>query len=142
MITRMSGGTFLVTLCGIVIGALPISVLAGNPSVVHEVKHDRSQPLRDLAALAVSSPPSRHVASFAQATGSAIVGPVSDTVAQIPSTTPMQATVILNFDGLSAADTVSETLRWASACPATPFIRVLRSWAGLRQTRSAKWTRH
>lgn len=106
MITRMFGETFLVTLCGIAIGALPISVLAGNPSVVHEVKHDRSQPLRDLAALAVSSPPSRHVASFAQATGSAIVGPVSDSVAQIPSTTPMQATVLLNFDGLSAADTV------------------------------------
>jgi len=51
MITRMFGGTFLVTLCGIVIGALPISALADNPSVVHEVKHDRSQPLRDLAAV-------------------------------------------------------------------------------------------
>jgi len=34
MITRMFGGTFLVTLCGILIGALPISVLAGKPSVV------------------------------------------------------------------------------------------------------------
>src|SRR5258708_32719989 len=102
MITRMFGGT----LCGIVIGALPISVLAGNPSVVHEVKHDRSQPLRDLAALTASSPPTRHVASFAQATGLAIVGPEIDTVAQIPSPTPMQATVLLNFDGLSAADTV------------------------------------
>src|SRR5258708_20329611 len=106
MITRMFGGTFLVALCGMVIGALPISVLAGNPSVVHEVKHDRSQPLRDLAALTASSPPSRHVASFAQATGSAIVGPVIDTVAQIPSTTPRQATVHLNFHALSPPHTL------------------------------------
>src|SRR5260370_37346197 len=104
MTTRMLGGTFLVTLCGIVIGALPISVLAGNPSVVHEVKHDRSQPLRDLAALAVSSPPSRHVASFAQASGSAIVGPVSDTVAQLPSTTPMLGRGRLYFVSLCAAE--------------------------------------
>src|SRR5260370_38614327 len=100
MITRMSGGTFLVTLCGIVIGALPNSVLAGKPSVVHEEKHDRSQPLRDLAALAMSSPPSRHVASFAQATGSAIVGQVSATVAQMPSTPPMQATGLLTFNAV------------------------------------------
>src|SRR5258708_5527525 len=107
MITRIFGGAFFVTLCGIVIGALPISALADNPSVVHEVKHDRSQPLRDLAALAVSSPPARHVASFAQATGSIIVSQVGDPVAQVPSAAPTQATVLLNFDGLSAADTVA-----------------------------------
>src|SRR5258707_8071746 len=107
MITRIFGGAFSVTLCGILIGALTISALADNPSVVHEVKHDRSQPLRDLAALAVSSPPARHVASFAQATGSIIVSQVGDPVAQVPSAAPTQATVLLNFDGLSAADTVA-----------------------------------
>src|SRR5882724_8129377 len=107
MITRLFGEAFSVTLCGIMIGTLPISALADNPSVVHEVKHDRSQPLRDLAALAVPSPPAQHVASFARATGSAIVSSAGDPVAHIPSSAPMQATVLLNFDGLSAADTVA-----------------------------------
>jgi hypothetical protein len=27
-------------------GMLPVSALADNPMVIHEVKHDRSQPLR------------------------------------------------------------------------------------------------
>jgi len=107
MISRAFGGAFFVTLCGIVIGALPISALADNPSVTHEVKHDRSEPLRDLAALAVSSPPAQHVVSFARPTGSVIASPVGDPVARLTSSAPMQATVLLNFDGLSAADTVA-----------------------------------
>ena len=107
MISQAFGGAFFVTLCGIVIGALPISALADNPSVTPEVKHDRSEPLRDLAALAVSSPPAQHVASFARPTGSVIASPVGDPVARLTSSAPMQATVLLNFDGLSAADTVA-----------------------------------
>jgi hypothetical protein len=107
MISRAFGGAFYVTLCGIVIGALPISALADNPSVTHELKHDRSEPLRDLAALAPSSPPAQHVASFALPTGSVIASPVGDPVARLTSSAPMQATVLLNFDGLSAADTVA-----------------------------------
>jgi hypothetical protein len=94
-------------LCGVVLGAIPAPAPADNLLVLREVKHDRSQPLRDLAASTTSSASAQHVASFPQKTGSPIVSTAPDPVAQVPSGARTSASVLLNFDGLSAADTVA-----------------------------------
>ena len=36
--------------CLTAMGMLPVSAFADNPMVIHEVKHDLSRPLRDVAA--------------------------------------------------------------------------------------------
>jgi hypothetical protein len=87
-------------------GMLPVSAFADNPMVINEVKHDRSQPLRDIAALTQSVQSAPQQAPFPQRTGSAITSSQPDLVAQVPSGAPVSVRVGLNFDGLSAADTV------------------------------------
>jgi len=88
-------------------GMLPVSALADTPMVIHEVKHDRSQPLRDLAASAQSVPSAAQQTPFPQRTGAAITSSQPDPVAHVPSGAPVSVRVGLNFDGLSAADTVA-----------------------------------
>src|SRR5260370_19856361 len=90
-----------------VTGMLPASSLADNPMVIHEVKHDRSQSLRDLAASAQSVASAAQQTPFPQRTGPAITSSQPDLVAQVPSGAPVSVHVGLNFDGLSAADTVA-----------------------------------
>src|SRR5258708_39645012 len=81
-----------------------------NPTLIHEAKNDRSQPLRDLAASAQSVPSAAQQTPFPQRTGSAISSSQPDPVAQVASggePVSDRVRVGLNFDGLSAADTVA-----------------------------------
>src|SRR5260370_21499659 len=94
-------------MCLTVMGMLPVSALADNPMVIHEVKGDRSQPLRDLAASAQSVPSGAQQTPFPQRTGPAITSSEPDPVARVASGAPVSVQVGLNFDGLSAADTVA-----------------------------------
>src|SRR5260370_7130790 len=88
-------------------GMVRASGLGGNPMVIDEVKHDRSQSLRDLAASAQSVASAAQQTPFPQRTGPAITSSQPDLVAQVPSGAPVSVHVGLNFDGLSAADTVA-----------------------------------
>ena len=88
-------------------GTLPGAALAENPKVIQEVKHDLSQPLRDMAASAQSVPSAAQQTRFPQRTGPAITASQPDLVAQVPSGAPVGVEVGLNFDGLSAAETVA-----------------------------------
>ncbi len=96
-------------LFGVCIGFLSASSAHAqtNPTVIHEVKHDRSQPLRDLAVSAQSVPSAQQQATFPQRTGPAITSSQPDPFAQVPSGAPVSVRVGLNFDGLSSADTVA-----------------------------------
>jgi hypothetical protein len=93
--------------CLTVMGILPGSVLADNPVAIHEVKHDRSQPLRDNAASTKSVQYGPRQGTMPQSTGSAITTALPDPVAQVPTGAPVSVIVGHNFDGLSAADTVA-----------------------------------
>src|SRR6266849_6234584 len=104
MIRRNAVRNLIHAMCLIVMGMLPVSALADNPMVIHEVKHDRSQPLRDMAVSVQSVPSAQQQATFPKRTGSAITSSQPDPVAQILSGAPVSIRVGLNFDGLSAAD--------------------------------------
>jgi len=104
---RNSVRTIIHAMCLTVMGMVPASAVADNPMVVHEVKHDRSQPLRDLAASVQSAASAAKQTPFPQRTGVAITSSQPDSVAQVPSGAPVSVQVGLNFDGLSAADTVA-----------------------------------
>src|SRR5258708_31310587 len=107
MISRHAVRNLIHAMCLTVMGMLPVSAYADNPMVIHEVKHDRSQPLRDLAASAQSVASAAQQTPFPQRTGAAITSSQPDPVAQVPSGAPGMVRVGLNFDGLSAADTVA-----------------------------------
>src|SRR5713226_7234816 len=108
-------------LFGVCIGFLSASSAHAqtNPTVIHEVKHDRSQPLWDLAASAQSVPSAQQQATFPQRTGPAITSAQPDSAAKIPSGAPVGVQVGLNFDGLSAADTVAS---------GGPFVPLTELW--------------
>jgi len=107
MSRRNSGCTIFPVVCFIAMGTLPVATFADNPLVIHEVKHDFSRPLRDMAASAQSVQSAAQQARFPQKTGPAITSSQPDPVAQVPSGAPVGVHVGLNFDGLSAADTVA-----------------------------------
>lgn len=107
MITRNSVRTIIHAMGLTVMGMLPVSALADNPMVIREVKHDRSQPLRDLAASVQSVALPAKQTPFPQRTGAAITSSQPDPVVQVLSGAPVNVSVGLNFDGLSAADTVA-----------------------------------
>ncbi len=84
---------------------LPVSAFADKPLVSHDVKHDVSPPLREMARstqVGMSQP-----APFPQRTGAAITTTRPDPVAQVPAGAPVAVLVGLNFDGLDAAQTVA-----------------------------------
>jgi hypothetical protein len=89
-----------------VMAMLPVAALAADPMVIREVKHDHSLPLRDAAATAVQSAGSQQT-PFPQRTGTAITNSQPDPVARVPSGAPLDVRVGLNFDGVSAAQTVA-----------------------------------
>jgi hypothetical protein len=107
MSRRKSVCTIFHVVCLTAMGMLPISAFADNPMVIHEVKHDLSRPLRDMAASAQSLPSTAQQAPVAQPTRPAIKSSQPDPVAQVPSGAPVSVQVGLNFDGLDAADTVA-----------------------------------
>src|SRR5260221_11909359 len=107
MSSRNSVSAIFYVACLISMAALPVAALADNPTVVHEVKHDLSRPLRDMAASAQSLQSAAKQTPFRQKTAPAITTSQPDPVAQTPSGAPVNVNVGLNFDGLSAADTVA-----------------------------------
>ncbi len=107
MSRRNSVSTIFHVACLTAMATLPFAALADNPMVVHDVKHDLSRPLRDMAASAQSVQSAAQQTPFPQKTGPAITTSQPDPVAQTPSGAPVNVHVGLNFDGLSAADTVA-----------------------------------
>jgi hypothetical protein len=85
MSSRNSVCTIFHAMCLTVMGMLPISAFADNPMVIHEVKHDRSQPLRDTAVSAQSVQSAAQQMPFPQRTGPAITSSQPDPVTQVPS---------------------------------------------------------
>src|SRR5260221_1234081 len=107
MSRRNSVSTIFHVACLTAMATLPFAALADNPMVVHDVKHDLSRPLRDMAASAQSVQSAAQQTPFPQKTGPAITTSHTDPVAETPSGEPVNGHVGLNFDGLSAADTVA-----------------------------------
>src|SRR5258708_37903394 len=105
--SRNSVSAIFYVACLISMATLPVAALADNPTVVHEVKHDLSRPLRDMAASTQSAQSAAKQTPFPQKTGPAITTSQPDPVAQTPSGAPVNVRGGLNFDGLSAADTVT-----------------------------------
>jgi hypothetical protein len=99
--------TFFQAVCFIGTGLSPIATFAGEPIVAHEVKHDISGQLRNIAGSIQSAQSTLQQTPFPQRTGSAISSSQPDPVARVPSGAPVSVHVGLNFDGLSAADTVA-----------------------------------
>jgi hypothetical protein len=107
MSSRNSVRAILPAICLTANGLLSVAAYADSPMVIGEVKHDLSRPLRDIAASPQSVQPRPQQTAFPQRTGSAITSSEADPVAQVPSGAPVNVLVGLNFDGLSAADTVA-----------------------------------
>jgi len=86
-------------------GVLPISTLANNPLVVHELKNDVSQPLRNLTFASQSGGLQQGQATLPAR--APFTSSQADPVAQVPSNTPLGVHVGLNFDGITALETVA-----------------------------------
>lgn len=95
---------FVVALTMFAAVILPLQVWAGGPSLVEEIKHDTSPPLRELANSAQVSASAGHQAPVAKPTGPGITSSLPDPVAQVPSGAPVSVTLNLNFDGQSDTD--------------------------------------
>jgi len=82
MSSRNSVCAIFHAMCLIIMGMLPASAFADNPMVIHEVKHDLSRPLRDVAAAPQSfQSAAPQQAPFPQRTGPAITTSQPDSVA-------------------------------------------------------------
>src|SRR5713226_5534060 len=104
MSSRKSFCTIFHAICLTVVGMLPVTVLADNPTVNHEVKHDTSPPLRNLAPSGQASTATDQQQIVARPTGPALANSQPDPVAR-PLTAPLSGvTTVLNFDGQSAND--------------------------------------
>jgi hypothetical protein len=99
MIRQNSASPVLAALY-LAVTVFPCLAYADRPIVSHDVKHDVSPPLREMAGTAQGAP-------FPQRTGAAITTNQPDPVAQVPSGAPVGVDVGLNFDGLDAAQTVA-----------------------------------
>src|SRR5260370_17389948 len=104
MMSRNSMRTIIQIMCLSVIGMLPVSAFADNPTVIHEVKHDISPPLRNVApsVQASSAPDQQQI--VARPTGPALANSQPDTAAQKPTAALSGVSTVLNFDGQSAND--------------------------------------
>jgi hypothetical protein len=83
--------------------AMPTLTLA-DPLVAHELKHDQSSPLRDVILKAKSG--ATQSAPEARSTRAPLLSSQADPVARTPSGA-LGVAVELNFDGISAPDTVA-----------------------------------
>src|SRR5258708_15741737 len=104
MSSRNSVSAIFYVACLISMAALPVAALADNPTVVHEVKHDLSRPLRDMAASAQSLQSAAKQTPFPQKTAPPITTSQPDPVPQTPSGAPVNVREGLHFDRLSAPD--------------------------------------
>lgn len=90
----------------IVLGVLPVCAFADGPIVTHELKHDVSGPLRNVVMPAQSGGGGRQM-SMAQSTRAPFTSSQPDPVAQAPTDAASSIGIGLNFDGVSALDTVA-----------------------------------
>ena len=104
MSSRKSVWTIFHAICLTVTGMLPVSAFADNPMVIHEVKHDISPPLRNLAPSVPANAAADRQALVARPTRPALAHSQPDPVAQQPTTPLSGVSTILNFDGQSAND--------------------------------------
>ena len=81
---------------------VPVVALAANPIIIHDLKHDTSQPLQRIAGSAATA--ARRQAPVAQPTGPLLKNSKPDPVAKVPSGPAVDVTVGVNFDGQSASD--------------------------------------
>ena len=82
---------------------LPPPAWAGGASLIQEVKHDVSPPLRELANAAKATS-GGHQAPVAKPTGPEFTSSLPDPVAHVPSGAPVNVTVNVNSDGQSDDD--------------------------------------
>ncbi len=104
MSSRKSVWTIFHAICLTVTGMLPVSAFADNPMVIHEVKHDISPPLRNLAPSVPANAAADRQALVARPTRPALAHSQPDSVAQQPTAPLSGVSTILNFDGQSAND--------------------------------------
>ena len=91
-------------MCLTVMGMLPVSALADNPMVIHEVKHDVSPPLGNLSPSVQAATATDQQQLVARPTGPARSNSQSDPVAQQLTAPLSGVSSVLNFDGQSAQD--------------------------------------
>src|SRR5258708_3140540 len=102
-----------------------------NPTLIHDVKHDVSPPLRNLSASVQASTAADQQQLVARPTGPTLANSQADPVAQ-QLTVPLSGVITgLNFDGQSANDT-RNLLGFAFVPPdtnaavgATQFVQIL-----------------
>jgi len=90
--------------CLTVMGMVPVSALADNPMVIHEVKHDVSPPLGNLSPSVQAATATDQQQLVARPTGPARSNSQSDPVAQQLTAPLSGVSSVLNFDGQSAQD--------------------------------------
>ncbi len=76
-------------------------------SVIHELKHDVSPPLRNMVSSTQFNPGAQREAPLAQPTGPELTSSQPDPVAQQPAAPLTGVSTILNFDGQNANDNLS-----------------------------------
>src|SRR6266852_1933701 len=103
MSSRNSACSIFQLIC-LTMGMLPVSAFADNPLVIHEVKHDTSPPLRNLAPSGQASIATDQQQIVARPTGPARANSQPDPVAQQPTAPLSGLSTVLNFDGQSAND--------------------------------------
>jgi len=84
---------------------LPDPAFANNPTVIKETKNSVSSPLRDVVVK--GQPANAQQGHVPLPTGAPITNSQADPVAQSPSDPSLPITSGLDFDGVSAADTVA-----------------------------------
>jgi len=104
MSSRNSACSIFQAICLTAMGMLPVSAFADNPLVIHEVKHDISPPLRNLAPSGQASTATDQQQIVARPTGTARANSQPDPVAQQPTAPLSGLSTVLNFDGQSAND--------------------------------------
>jgi hypothetical protein len=104
MSSRNSACNIFQAICLTAMGMLPVSAFADNPLLIHEVKHDISPPLRDLAPSGQASTATDQQQIVARPTGPARANSRPDPVAQQPTAPLSGLSTVLNFDGQSAND--------------------------------------
>lgn len=77
-----------------------------GPIIIHELKHDVSAPLRDVAISVRPSTTTTREAPLARPTGPMLTNSKRDTVARTPSGALTAITTFLNFDGQNADNVV------------------------------------
>lgn len=101
---RASSAPFSVLACFAIFSTTPALAQdqQSGPIVIHELKHDVSAPLRDIAIPAQPGTGAPYLAPLAQPTGPMLTSSEPDSVAEAPSGSSTAITTGFNFDGQNA----------------------------------------